>query len=62
MTTRRIPTEALVELHQRLGQFPSRSAERRALIRETAQLYGVSEYTPNPSFERTSFTAFPATG
>ncbi len=45
MTTRRIPTEALVELHQRLSKFPSRSAERRALIQETAQLYGVSEYT-----------------
>ena len=45
MATRRIPSETLIELHQRLGQLPSRSTERRALVQETAQLYGVSEYT-----------------
>ncbi len=42
---RRIPTEALIELRTRLGRLPSRSAERRALIQETAQVYGVSEQT-----------------
>ena len=45
MAKRRIPSEALIELNQRLGHWPSRSAERRELVRETAQLYGVSEYT-----------------
>ena len=45
MATRRIPSETLIELYQRLGQLPSRSTERRALVRETAKLYGVSEYT-----------------
>ena len=41
----RIPPEALLELRARLGRLPSRSAERRALIQETAQVYGVSEQT-----------------
>lgn len=41
----RIPSEALLELRARLGRLPSRSAERRALIQETAQVYGVSEQT-----------------
>lgn len=41
----KIPDEALVELRARLGRLPSRSAQRRALIQETAQVYGISEQT-----------------
>ncbi len=40
-----IPPEALVELVRRLVQLPHRSRERRRLIQETAQLYGVSSDT-----------------
>ena len=45
MSTRKIPTEALVDLQRRLDLHPPRCAERRALIQQTAQLYGVSEDT-----------------
>lgn len=40
-----VPTEAVLDLRQRLLQLPSRCAERRQLIQATAQLYGVSEST-----------------
>jgi hypothetical protein len=40
---RRLPSEALVDLRRRLGSLPARSAERRSLIHETADLYGISE-------------------
>ena len=45
MRKKSIPTEALIDLQQRLGQLPSRSSERRQIIREVAHLYGVSEHT-----------------
>jgi hypothetical protein len=45
MTKKRIPTEALIDLQQRLGQLPSRCSERRQIIQEVAHLYGVSEHT-----------------
>ena len=45
MATRRIPSEALVELRRRLGPLPPRSHERRTLVQETASAYGVSEHT-----------------
>jgi len=45
MTKKRIPTEALINLQQRLGQLPSRCSERRQIIQEVAHLYGVSEHT-----------------
>jgi len=45
MTKKRIPTEALINLQQRLGQLPSRCSERRQIIQEVAHLYGVSEDT-----------------
>jgi hypothetical protein len=38
-----LPAEALVDLRRRLSGLAPRSAERRALMRETAGLYGVSE-------------------
>ncbi len=40
-----ISTEALVDLRRRLSTLPPRSAERRRMVRETAELYGVSECT-----------------
>ena len=42
-TRKHLPAEALVDLRRRLGALAPRSAERRALMRETASLYGVSE-------------------
>lgn len=45
MGQRQIPTEAILDLRQRLEQLPSRCAERRQLIQATAQLYAVSEST-----------------
>ena len=38
-----LPAEALVDLRRRLSGLTPRSAERRALMRETAELYGLSE-------------------
>lgn len=45
MATKRIPVEALIELRQRLGNLPARSPERRKVLQQVAQLYGVSEDT-----------------
>lgn len=42
MPSRRIPPETIVDLRRRLDLLPPRSSERRALIEEIAQLYGVS--------------------
>jgi len=40
-----IPREALLELRQRLDPLPARSPRRKELVRETAELYGVSVAT-----------------
>ena len=40
-----IPLETIIELRQRLERWPKRSSERRTLILETAELYGVSPET-----------------
>ena len=40
-----IPLETIIELRQRLERWPKRSPERRTLILETAELYGVSPET-----------------
>ncbi len=45
MSHRKIPPEAIVQLRQRLASLPHHSSERRALIQETANFYGVSEHT-----------------
>jgi hypothetical protein len=42
MRRRGIPTETLMELRNSLDRLPARSKERRVLIEETAELYGVS--------------------
>lgn len=40
-----LPTEVIVELRRRLNTFPLRSRERREMILQTAQHYGVSDDT-----------------
>lgn len=45
MTSKRIPIETLIVLRDRLSLLPSRSSERRVMIEETANSYGVSEAT-----------------
>lgn len=45
MAHRGIPTDAILDLRYRLEQLPRRSPERRLLVQETAQLYGVSKHT-----------------
>ena len=45
MPARPLPAGAIEALRQRLSTLPSRRAERRQMIRETAATYGVSETT-----------------
>lgn len=45
MRRRSIPTETLIKLRNSLDKLPPRSKERRILVEETAQLYGVSTVT-----------------
>ena len=45
MPKKRLVAEALIDLHRRLSALPSRSHDRRMIMRETAALYGVSEQT-----------------
>ena len=45
MPKKEIPAEAIVDLRRRLDQLPPRSKERRVLVQEIAQLYGISEDT-----------------
>ena len=45
MKKKQIPPEALVSLRQRLEMLPPRAKERRLLMEETADLYGVSIHT-----------------
>ena len=40
-----LSTEALVDLRRRLETLPARSAQRRCIMQQTAQLYGISEST-----------------
>jgi hypothetical protein len=40
---KQLPAEALLDLRRRLADLTPRSAERRALMQETAALYGISE-------------------
>lgn len=45
MPRQTIPANALVSLRQRLDTLPSRCSERRQLIAQTANLYGISSVT-----------------
>jgi transposase InsO family protein len=40
---KKIPAEALIGLHQRLAGLPARSSERRRVLCEAAELYGICE-------------------
>jgi hypothetical protein len=42
---KRVPPEAISDLRRRLSPLAPRSAERRLLVAETAELYGVSTDT-----------------
>jgi hypothetical protein len=55
MRRKKIPTEALVDLQRRLGMFPARSHERRSVIQQSADLYGVSEATLYRALRTTGF-------
>jgi hypothetical protein len=54
MGHRQIPAEAILDLRQRLEQLSPQSAERRRLVQNTAQLYGVSESTLYRALRRVS--------
>ena len=54
MGHRQIPAEAILDLRQRLERLPSQSAERRRLVQDTAQLYGVSDSTLYRALRRIS--------
>jgi hypothetical protein len=43
MARKSLPAEALLDLRRRLSAFPARSPARRAVMQETAALYGISE-------------------
>jgi predicted DNA-binding transcriptional regulator AlpA len=45
MPKKQLVAEALIDLHRRLSALPSRSHDRRMIMRETATLYGLSEQT-----------------
>ena len=45
MPRKQLVAEALIDLHRRLSKLPTRSHERRVIMQETANLYGVSEQT-----------------
>ena len=45
MPPKRIALEVLLDLHKRLNSLPSRSPQRRELIRQASELYGMSEST-----------------
>lgn len=44
MVRKQIPSEALIDLHRRLSMLPARSSDRRTIICQTADLYGVSQW------------------
>jgi hypothetical protein len=41
MPKKQLVAEALIDLHRRLSALPARSHERRMIMQETANLYGV---------------------
>ena len=45
MPKKQLVAEALIDLHRRLSALPSRSHDRRMIMRETATPYGLSEQT-----------------
>ncbi len=45
MPKKQLVAETLIDLHRRLSTLPSRSHDRRMIMQETANLYGLSEQT-----------------
>jgi hypothetical protein len=45
VSAKRIAVEVLIDLRRRLDRLPSRSPERRDIVRQAAKLYGISEST-----------------
>jgi len=45
MAKKQLVAEALIDLHRRLSTLPTRSHERRIIMQESANIYGVSEQT-----------------
>jgi hypothetical protein len=45
VSAKRIAVEVLIDLRRRLDRLPARSAERRDIVRQAAELYGISEST-----------------
>jgi hypothetical protein len=52
MGGKRLYPEALINLRHRLSGLPSRCKERRSIMQETADLYGVSESTLYRAFKQ----------
>ena len=55
MPRKQLVAEALIDLHRRLSTLPTRSHERRVIMQETANLYGVSEQTLYRALARYSY-------
>jgi hypothetical protein len=45
VSAKRIAVEVLIDLRRRLDRLPSRSPERRDIVRQATELYGISEST-----------------
>ena len=58
MPKKQLVGEALIDLHRRLSALPSRSQDRRMIMRETATLYGLSEQTRRFESVCHNFTIF----
>jgi len=54
MVRKQIPPEALIQLRHRLEALPTRCPERRNLMAETADLYGISTDTLYRSLRQNS--------
>ena len=52
MSGKRLAVEVLIDLRRRLDPLPSRSRERRDIVRQAADLYGISESTLYRQLER----------
>ena len=54
MPKKQLVAEAMIDLHGRLNTLPTRSHERRMIMQETANLYGVSVYPNRVSIEHSA--------
>ena len=54
MPKKQLVAETLIDLHRRLSTLAIRSHERRMIMQETANLYGVSVYPNRVSIEHSA--------